>query len=269
MADVVYPYVPVDGNILDPAELNKDLYETANNLPVGKLSIYETSNGGIEVASNFHAAYKVQSHHVRPWQVGKAEGVGLLNTLDFYQDAYGPSDLTWYGIAGAQFTFHQDYDCTLAWMMCQAFLSVWRQRGKVVTQEPLVWETIPIIVRMYLDGVALGHTTRLLPETAYYPSTANGGFDWSREQNLTRNLHLFHPKTLGGDAGTKEDALLKGWHNFGLGIYVARNKATETVKLEGDRSIQVPPEPAPPPAIFDAMHRARVYVRHADVVRLL
>lgn len=262
MADVVLPYVPADASVLDPDGINKDIYETPNNLAAGRASLYETSNGRIEFASNFAAGFKVKSHHVRPWQVGDAASAGLLKPLDFYEDVWG-KDTVFYGIAGLNITWFQKYDATVSLLLASVFFSTWRQRGKGDAQSG--WASHDIILRMYLDGRSLAHTARELPETVFYPSTANGGFNFSREQNLTRYLNLFHAKVDGGDASKQEDKLTRGWHSFGMGIFVATNDATETVNLDGvPVTGNIYPE-----ANFDAIHRARAYVKHADVVRLL
>ena len=262
MPDVVYPYIPTNGDTLVPSDLNKDLYTTPDLLPANKLSIYETSNGRIEPSANFVAGFQVKAHHVRPWQVGDAQAAGLVPSVDYYEDAWG-GGVQYFGIAGAQMTFYQKYDTSMAIMVASLFMSTWRQRGPLVQD---AYTSVPIKLRMYMDGQVIAHTEREAPETVYFPTTANYAFDFSRESQLTRHLNLFHPRCTGGSEAKKHDPLLKGWHTFGFGIFIRANQASEQVKLQGSAA---DPTVDYPLYTFDALHRVRVYARNASVLRLL
>lgn len=238
-----------------------DLYsETAG------VSLYETSNGHIEFA-NIAASMQVRQHHVRPWQMGDAKSDGAVKPVDFFQDAWG-KESKFYGVAGANITFYQKNDCALALFFTSFFANIWRQRGPGNTQDG--WETAPpIFVKMYVDGKAVTHTQRHLPETIYYSENIGdygNGYDFTtaREQRLTRYMNLQHTKHTGGNATHNADQLLAGWHTFGLSVFVAMNQGSEQIDLDG---------PSGPlrykPMSFNAMHRVRLSVRHADVIRLL
>jgi hypothetical protein len=261
LSDITLPYIPADGTVFDPLQFSDDLYsETAG------ISLYETSNGHIEFA-NIAAGAKVRQHHIRPWQVGDAKSDGAVKPVDFYQDAYG-QDTAFYGVAGANLTFYQKYDCSLAVFFASVFANVWRQRGAEDGQDG--WDPAPaILVKMFIDGVAVPQTQRMLPETIYYSGGTsdygNGAnFTFAREQRLTRYLNLHHTKHIAGSSGDKTDQLLAGWHTFGLGVYVAHNPGSETLDLDGGALARTYR-----PMTFDAMHRVRLSVRHADVIRLL
>lgn len=270
MPDVVYPYVPSGGDTFDPEQFNENLYATPDQLPVNKLSIYETSNGRITVGENFAPGFKVEAHHVRPWQVGDAVAAGLTSSVDYYEDAWGV-DEKYYGIAGAQLTFYQKYDCTMALMAASLFASIWRQRGPREETEPFTaFDDIPISIKMYVDGSPVNHTLRRMPETIFFPiDPTNYGYNFTREQNLTRHLNLVHPKHAGGDANKGHDALLRGWHTFGFGIYIRANTAKESVFLKGSNTGIISEKSEVPMYQFDALHRVRVYARNASVLRLL
>lgn len=268
MADIVLPYAPADGATLDPDELSKDLYETPNNLVAGRYSLYETSNGRIELA-NYAAGFKIRSHMVRPWQASDAVSAGLVDNLDFFSNAWG-SDEKWYGVAGAQVTWYQEYDCTWATFLTSFFAAVWRQRGK--NTAPGVWEAAPrIVVQMFHNGVGIPHTKRDLPETIKY-STSNtdyaGGFDFSfaQEERNTRHQNVHHTRHLGGDATKKTGPLLKGMHSVGLHVYMQQNTGTDTeLDLDGNTILVA----SRPDFTFRSMHRVRLCARHIDVVGLL
>ena len=270
MPDVTYPYIPSNGNTFDPEQFNENLYATPDQLPANKLSIYETSNGRITVGENFAAGFKVEAHHVRPWQVGDAAAAGLTSSVDYYEDAWG-TDEKYYGIAGAQLTFYQKYDCTMALMAASLFASIWRQRGVRNTEPaPDTFDDIPIRIKMYVDGVPVNHTLRRMPETIFYPiEIVNYGYDFTREQNLTRYLNLVHPKHTGGDASKGHGPLTRGWHTFGFGIYIQANTAKENVFLKGSNTGLISETSEVPMYQFDALHRVRVYARNASVLRLL
>lgn len=270
MPDVVYPYIPANGDTFDPEQFNANIYATPDQLPANKLSIYETSNGRITVGENFAAGFKVEAHHVRPWQVGDAAAAGLTASVDYYEDAWG-ADETYYGIAGAQLTFYQKYACTMAVMAASLFASIWRQRGlREGGEEGTTFEDVPIRIKMYMDGVPIQHTARQMPETIFYPvSTMNRGYDFTREQNLTRHLNIMHPKHVGGDADKGHDQLTRGWHTFGFGIYIRANTATEKIFLKGSDAGATTSTSEVPLYQFDALHRVRVYARNASVLRLL
>lgn len=267
---MVYPYVPSSGDTFDPEQFNENLYATPDQLPVNKLSIYETSNGRITVGANFAAGFKVQAHHVRPWQVGDAQAAGLTSAADYYEDAWGAGE-KFYGIAGAQLTFYQKYDTTMAVLAASLFASIWRQRGAREDTEPFTsFDDIPIRIKMYVDGAPVNHTLRRMPETVFYPvDPSNPGYDFTREQNLTRHYNLMHPKHAGGDATRGHDALLRGWHTFGFGIYIQANAATERIRLKGSNAGATSTTSDVPLYSFDALHRVRVYARNASVLRLL
>jgi hypothetical protein len=265
LPDISLPYAPADGSTFDPIAFSDDLYsETAG------VSLYETSNGHIEF-ENLAANMKVRQHHVRPWQMGDAKSDGAVKAVDFFQDAWG-KDSKFYGVAGANITFYQKNDCSIALFFASFFANIWRQRGPK-TQEG--WEDAPeIFVKMYVDGKEVLHTQRQLPETIYYSGTKvlgvgdsyGAGYDFTtaREQRLTRYMNLHHTKYAGGSSNTNSDQLLAGWHTFGLSLFVATNQGSEQIDLDG---------PSGPkrykPMTFNAMHRVRLSVRHADVIRLL
>ena len=266
MSDITLPYTPANGTVFDPLQFSDDLYsETAG------VSLYETSNGHIEFA-NLAAGTKVRQHHIRPWQVGDAKSDGAVKAVDFFQDAYG-QDTVFYGVAGANLTFYQKYDCSLAMFFASFFANVWRQRGAKTDQ---TWAAAPaIFVKMFIDGVEIPQTQRMLPETIYYSDMSvapgvpyhygNGvNFTFAREQRLTRYMNLHHTKRIGGSSGDKTNQLLAGWHTFGLGVFVAHNPGNEQLDLDGGNLTRTYR-----PMTFDAMHRVRLSVRHADVIRLL
>lgn len=263
MADIVLPYSPADGAVLSPDDFNRDFYETPNNLGVGEYALYETANGRIEFA-NLHPGFRVRSHMVRPWQVGHAHSAGLTKPVDFFEDAW-QKDKVFYGIAGANITFHQRYDCTLALFFASVFASVWRQRGVAGEQS---WAAAPEIqMQMFVDGVAVAHTLRDLPETIYYDTAQTyGGYDYhfGREERLTRFWNLHHTKFSGGVSGNQTTQLLAGWHTLGLHIYVAQNKGSELLDLDGVAAGHFFPKME-----CENTHRVRVFVRHADAIRLL
>jgi hypothetical protein len=264
LADIVLPYDPADGATLVPDNLNKDLYETPNNLGVGQYSLYETSNGRIEFA-NFKAGFKVRSHMIRPWQVGRADTAGATKRLDFFQDAW-QKDSVFYGVAGANITFYQHYDCTIALFLASLYVSLWRQRGASTGQG--TWADAPdVIVKMFIDGVAVEHTQRPLPQTIYYSTTTSyGGYDYhfAREERLTRQFNLHHTKIVNGDSGNQTQQLTAGWHTVGLFVYVAQNTGVEELDLDGGGIGAFYPK-----MNAQAMHRLTAYVRQVDAIRLL
>ena len=198
--------------------------------------------------------------------MGDAKSDGAVKAVDFFQDAWG-KDSKFYGVAGANITFYQKNDCSIAMFFASFFANIWRQRGPK-TQSG--WEDAPaIFVKMYVDGKEVLHTQRQLPETIYYSGTIGDygtGYDFTtaREQRLTRYMNLHHTKYAGGSSATNSDQLLAGWHTFGLSVFVALNQGSEQIDLDG---------PSGPlrfkPMTFNAMHRVRLSVRHADVIRLL
>jgi hypothetical protein len=266
LPDFVLPYEPLDGTTLDPDKLNKDLYEVPSNLSAGQLSLIETSNGRISFA-NFAAGFKVRSHMIRPWQVGNPVSAGLTKPVDYFSNAWG-QDTVFYGVAGANLTFYQPYDLSMAAFMASFFASIWRQRGPK-TQDG--WEDAPgVVFRCRLDGVDIAHTTRQMPQTIYFSNSTldwGGGYDYTfaREERLTRYMNLSHARHVGGDQSKGTHQLRKGFHTFGLHVYVAHNPGTETVNRDGvpvDGNIY-------PNSIWNNMHRVRVFVRHADVLPFL
>lgn len=264
------PYIPANGDMLSIQGVNDDIYAVPADLSPGRLSLYETSNGSID-ASNLDPAFKVQAHHVRPWQVGDAQAAGLTEPLDFYEDAWGiaadanGSAPVFYGIAGANLTFYQKYDTSMSLFLASAFMSVWRQRGERTSDDPPTYAEYPIKVRMYVDGIPVRHTMRELPNTIYYGDTA-GGFDFTREKRLTRMFNLHHMKYPGGSSGKGHDQLTKGWHSFGLGVYIEANAGSEEIFPAGIVGTGAAEHP---PITFDALGRVRVYVRSVSTLRLL
>lgn len=261
MSDITLGYTPADGTVFDPLLFTDDLYKQTAGV-----SLYETSNGHIEFA-NIAAGTKVRQHHVRPWQAGEGLSAGASKPVDFFQNAYG-KDTVFYGVAGATLTWNQKYDCSMALLFTSFFANIWRQRGKESAGP--AWAAAPdIFVKMFFDGKEIACTQRHLPETIYYSSTNTFGggkeFTFSREQALTRYMNLHHTKYVGGSSGDKTDPLLAGWHTVGLGLFLAINQGVETLDLDGAAA----GAPAYKPMTCDAMHRVRLSVRHADVVRLL
>jgi hypothetical protein len=261
LPDITLPYAPADGSTFDPVAFSDDLYsQTAG------VSLYETSNGHIEF-ENLAASMKVRQHHVRPWQMGDAKSDGAVKAVDFFQDAWG-KDSKFYGVAGANITFYQKNDCSIAMFFASFFANIWRQRGPSDGQDG--WEDAPVIfVKMYVDGKEVLHTQRQLPETIYYSGAIGDygtGYDFTtaREQRLTRYMNLHHTKYAGGSSATNSDQLLAGWHTFGLSVFVATNDGSEQIDLNGASLSN-----RYKPMTFNAMHRVRLSVRHADVIRLL
>jgi len=263
LPDVTLGYTPADNTVFDPLGFSDDLYKQTAGV-----SLYETANGHVEFA-NLAAGTKVRQHHVRPWQAGDAKSEGASKPVDFFQNAYG-KDTVFYGVAGATLTWNQKYDCSMALFFTSFFANIWRQRG--VESAGPSWAAAPdIFVKMFLDGKGIACTQRHLPETIYYSSTntfggAGGGkeFTFSREQANTRYMNLHHTKYAGGSSGDQTGPLLAGWHTVGLGLFLAVNQGVETLAL-GKAAVT----PLFPPMTCDAMHRVRLSVRHADVVRLL
>ena len=259
MPDITLPSLPADGSTFDPLLFSDDLYsQTAG------VSLYETANGHVEFA-NFAAGTKVRQHHVRPWQAGHGASEGAVKPVDFFQNAYG-KDTVFLGVAGANMTWHQKYDVSMAVLFASFFASIWRQRG---AKSGNAWAAAPpIFVKAFFDGKEIACTQRRFPETIYYSTgtTYGNGYDFgfAGEQRLTRYMNLHHPKFAGGSSGNKTDQLLAGWHTFGLGLYIEQNAGGEQLDLDGGalaRSYRA--------MTCDAMHRVRLFVRHADVVRLL
>lgn len=264
MPDISLPETFVDGNPFVADKWNADLYQTPNLLAPGKLSLYETGNGKLDL-DNFDPAFQVRSYHVRPWQTWYADGGGEVRAADYYQSAWG-TEKVYYGIAGAQWTWRAPHDYKYALLSASMFASIWRQRGESTGVG--TWADAPeISAQLYLDGQPLAHSLRNFPETIYYSATAasyGDGYDfsWAREERNTRYLNLFQPCFEGGNDSDGTTQLLAGWHRFGLAIYVAVNKGTEDVNLDGGGGIFGR-------GYFSATDRVRAFVRNVSVVHLL
>jgi hypothetical protein len=265
LPDITLPYPTLtDGTTIESDKLNQDFYEVPNALPVNKLSLWETSNGQITFP-NLDSKFKVRSHMVRPWKMGHAISAGMTDPIDFFEDAWS-SDAVYYGIAGANLTWYQPMDVTVAQLFASGFFSIWRQHG-VKTQD--VYAAAPdIFTRCAIDGVSIPHTVRPFPQTIYFEEGGNsyGGqqdYSFAGEERMTRYFNLHHPMMPSGNSGDRTGQLTKGFHTFGMRIYMAQNQGSENVNLDGSG----PPENYPPSTLSN-VHRVRAYVRHVDVLRL-
>lgn len=264
MADITLPYVPVDGATLVPDSLNQDLYSATPSV-----SIYETSNGSIELA-NFAAGFKVEAHQIRPWETGDARADGQLNSIDFFQDAWSKGE-KWYPIAGCSYTWYQRYDVTIAALFASMFATVWRNPGPYSAG---AYTSAPLIrVRTFLDDPTsnIGHTRRTLPQSVQYdPGVMPAVTVHTLESRVTRHFNILHPKVAGKSAPI--GPLTQGWHTFGMAIYIDPNydgRDTTDTNQRKNLNINGAGDDARPPAFYHALHRARIFVRNVTVLSLL
>ena len=260
MPDIVLPYLPADGAAFDTDGLNRDLYEVPAVLPVGTLSLYETTNGQITFA-NLAPGFTVRKHMIRPGEVGQGWSDGAVKPLDFFQDAWG-ADESFQFVAGMCETFRTRYAASVALFHWQWFASIWRQRtntGGVFTAGPR------IVFKAYIDENPVNATLRYSPQTVYYDNALTyGGYDYNfgREARLTRQFNLHHAKVTGGSGSAAP--LAAGEHTAALGVYVAQNKGTETIDLDGGGLGSLYKQ-----SYQEAQHRVRIFARHVDVVSFL
>lgn len=266
MADVTLGYLPTDGTLLNPDGVNGNLFDTSPSV-----SLYETANGLIDVG-NFAPGFRVRPHHIRRGQVGDGGFSGSTVSRDYFQDTFGDV-VTYKPIAGCCTTFYQEYDVSWAQFFASVFVTTWRQPGPLSNPAvPRVWSTPPeVIVRIFFDGVGIGHTLRTLPQTVEYstPGLFPEVTVHTLEARTTRHFNLQHTKVANG--ATPHSQLGAGWHSFGLQVYVAVNtEGSDTSNandakqpsMNGNADLR-------PSAFYHAMHRARVYVRNCGYYALL
>ena len=241
-----YPYTPLNGDALDSGGLNRDVYKP----DTPGASLFDTVNGRIEW-ENLAPGFLVRSRMIQPWKVGQIKQEGSARAGDYFQDAWGQAAV-WYGVAAGYVKFYQVTDASLAWMYASLFAVPWRSRGQ--ESPPGTWANPPHIrVRAVLDGSAIDHSTRTFPESVFYTDTKNYGFGYdycfSRVERLTRWFQLMH----------QVHTLSRGWHTFGLEIYVAGNVGSEDLDLDGNI----------PSALYPRKNALRLYVRNAQVISFL
>jgi hypothetical protein len=278
MADITYPYAPVDGDRVDPDGLNQNLYQTTSGL-----SIYETTNGRVEFA-NFDAGFKVQPHHIRPGQTGTAESAGLLPSTDYFSDLFAQETTPASGylpIAGCGLTWYQEYDVTLAMFFASVHLSVWRQFGATGGAFGTKAVAPAVRVAMFFDtpkvvtGSATGiipHTVRELPQTITFDTASAGvvGQISTSEAMCARHFNLSHLKRPSGSGAQAQ--LTAGWHTIGLGVWVPQNIFGQTTNALDDMQLRLNgagSADARPTTYYSAVHRVRMYVKNISRVCLL
>lgn len=273
MADPVLGYTPVDGDPLDVAGVNADLYSLTPSV-----SLYETANGNIELG-NFASSFRVRTYHIQQGEVGGGDFIGKTFSSDYFQDAWGTGEV-YKPVAGACFTFYQRRAVSVANLFASMFVSAWRSPGPLIdpTKAPVAadvnWEDPPaILVRMFEGQNGLEATRRRLPQSVFFDMFGHAHPYVTvrvKEQQAGRHFNLFHPKIVGGTA--PNDQLVQGWASFGFAVYIAHNKQghdTDNANDSIDPDVGGGGTDARPQANYNACHRVRVYVSNAGCVTLL
>lgn len=274
MPDFNPDYAPATGDVLSPAGLNNNWYRVAS----GK-SVYEIADGHIESA-NFDPAFEIQPHHVRPGQAGDAISVGQVLPMDYFSDLWmdAADDTRYIPIVGAAITFYQKYDVSAALFTASGFVTGWRQFGPATGAWATRVAAPNIKVKAFMaSGVGgrsmIGHTERKLPQSVFFnsASTDPAAQIVTREQRVTRNFNILHPRVTGGTSPC--GPLAAGWHTFGLAVLVNQNLTGQDtsdalqdfrLRLNGAGSAD-----ARPNTFFSGIQRLRIYARNVSAVRLL
>lgn len=252
MADVVPGYVPVDGALFNPSGWNTDLRSTTDGV-----SVYGELNGHIQ-DENFAAGTGIiNSRHIRPLEGFRSEWGGQVDTTDWYEllwgTAYDPD--AWLFVPGAARRVYVPWDASVVQYQCSAFGTNFRTReyngvppdGAPVYTGPLMY------VCMFVDGVRIAHTQRVLPYSAWplaNPGTPN--YFKTIEQYLSHHFDLVH---MAGPVS-------KGWHDVSLAVQVLQNLGQETMYAlyAGGAADQLTPH--------SVTHRLRLGIRAASILAL-
>ena len=197
---VVIPYKYITGSILDPDGHNQNIYTDTPHT-----GIMSTANGQLH-STNFDSSFQVQSEHIHPEEVLRGRQDSGLETLDYFSDGIADSDqATFVNVAGCGVKVYVPYSATLALWQWSFFFS---NLKSVTLDQHDEYVSGDIVVRAALNGTALQHTMRGLPETSTHGVYA--GYNNSNETMACQYWDMSHLQT----------NLSAGWHDLNLTIYM-------------------------------------------------
>jgi len=219
VADVTYPYVPVDGVAFNVNGWNSDMRSTTAGA-----SVYGELNGNLEDA-NFAAGAKLTAREFKPNDLHLGVSGGEEVERVYYDSLFGQAaigaagDTDWLAVAGTAHRVYLPWAAAVLICNVSAFVTVLRQRETTDPNPAVEVAGGPeLYVRMAVDGTPIGHTRRPFPYT-WYPAVnpGNAGTEVAREQVLTQHLDLVHMIT--------NPAV--GWHSVRLECLIPRTQGRE------------------------------------------
>jgi hypothetical protein len=268
--DITFDYVPSTGSVLVPDGFNGNLYQQT----AGK-SLFETLNGNVTYP-NLNAAFKVESHLIRPGQTGVARSDGRIFSADYFSDLWAGRSVTEYTpIGGACITMRIPYDVSYALFSASVFLTVWRQFGipNPEAQNPFAnrLEAAPVKIQTFFgDEGGIVYTRRELPQTVFFDAAGAPVADVKMlEQYTCHHYNLLHAKIAG--KASPNDQLTAGYATFGLAVYVPQNRnGSDTTDSNYQLDLKFDgANDARPASYYSGINRVRTYVRNVTVGTLL
>lgn len=255
MADVAFPVVLVDGDVLDPSVINAMVTST-----VAGQGLLSEMNGHLE-AANFDASFTVQPVHIKPGAVFRGTQSGAVNTMDWTGYLFPPADgededtlipdvEKWAGIAGtgAHIYLPQDYSAVM--YRVSIYVTAFRMREYLDASNI---GTPQIFLQMHIDDDVIQSTTVKLPETYRFNDSAVKDYLTNYESLNTRHFDFSYLSIAIADTYNT-----KGWHRMSLRARIVPNG--------GEESLAPPYKTTGTHITYDVDQRLRIGIRNARVL---
>ena len=217
---VIIPYTYVNGTRLDTDGHNKNIY--TDTLHEGVLS---TTNGQLH-STNFAPGFEVKSEHVHPEEVIRGRQERGLETLDYFSDGIGDSgEATFTNVAGCGVKVYVPYDVTLALWQWTFFFSDFRNLLLEGDGDGVRVDKADILVRANLNGAALSHTMRALPQTS--TNGIENDYRHANEKMAAMSWDMCH----------MQEDVSAGGHDLNLTIYMEQLLSSTGGPLETDTTV--------------------------------
>lgn len=198
MPRVALPYAYVDGNTFDPAEHNKNLFDTGTGTGTEN-GVMSTSNGGLEYDStgttkNLQSDFILYAEHVQPGCGIVGDSRYNLKPADYVDDAFtDDTGQNFVALAGPTIRFTASRSGPVLFGI--SFYLSWH---KPIVDDAGTKTEPDIIIRPKLNGSAVTELSRNLPASVGYDlvTTADAMPAHSREIRLARHYNLTWLATL-------------------------------------------------------------------------
>ena len=225
--------MPVTGNVLDPDGLNADLHSAT-----GGVSLYGEACGSIQDA-NFAAGMRIRAEHVRPQETFRWRSDGMTDTLDYWEDLFHveaaadaddpiAGSTTFIPIAGCGTRLYLPFDCTCVLYNASIFYTVFRMRERGADDVADVRTGPPIMLKLYIDQVAVGYTLRKTPITYHGPNGPSIATPPVEKESM-QTLH-YDCCHLAIAAGGDPSRTTRGYHDVDMRLFIGRNRGVENFR---------------------------------------